>query len=129
MEKLLLASQNENDSSVDFDLLLLMRHRYYYNMVLEKISIDGQPGAGMKAQQMFATMLREYRNSGDESLRPDEETIHHVIMAYIQEEYSDLQHLWDAHRFLGSAYKKLGQVLPSKRPFRTRAELLKEKTH
>ena len=124
MENMLLASQNDNAGSTDFDLMLLMRHRYYYNMVLEKISIDGQPGSGMKAQQIFATMLREHRNSGDESLRPDEESIHHVIMAYIQEENSDLQHLWDAQRFLRSTYQALGPVLPSTRSFRTMDKLL-----
>jgi hypothetical protein len=100
LERLLVSSFEADETTDDYDLYLLMRHRIYYNMALQKWSTMKTPGAGMRAQALFHRMVTKYQTSGDENLRPNEESVHHVVMAFVREENTSLQNLLDAHRFL-----------------------------
>ena len=129
MEQFLLSSQEDLNRSTDSDssdLYQLMSHRYYYNMVLQKWATTRTPGSGMRAQALFDAMVKSYRKSENENLRPNEESVHHVVMAYLREVDSSLQHLLDAHRFLRQALQQLGSLRDpsSSRQWRTFDNLL-----
>jgi hypothetical protein len=113
LEQLLLSSfeaTTDESTTDDYNLYLLMRHRIYYNMVLQKWSTMKTPGAGMRAQALFNRMVTKYQTSGDEKLRPNEESVHHVVMAFVREKNASLQHLLDAHRFLRQSLQSLGSL-------------------
>jgi hypothetical protein len=110
LEQLLVSSFDADQTTDDYDLYLLMRHRTYYNMALQKWSTMKTPGAGMRAQALFHRMVTKYQSSGDENLRPNEESVHHVVMAFVREENASLQHLIDAQRFLRQSLQSLGSL-------------------
>lgn len=80
-----------------------LRHREYYNMVLQGWSRMKTAGSGMRAQRLFEHMATHFRNTGDENMRPDAESVHHVVMAYIHEERASIQQLSDARLFMEQA--------------------------
>ena len=110
LEQLLVSSFEADETTDDYNLYLLMRHRIYYNMALQKWSTMKTPGAGMRAQALFHRMVTKYKTSGDENLRPNEESVHHVVMAFVREENASLQNLLDAHRFLRQSLQTLGSL-------------------
>jgi hypothetical protein len=89
-------------------LQLQLHHREYYNMALCMWADTRTAGAGMRAQALFERMVTAFRESGDETIRPDEESVHHVVAAYLHEdEQVTLQQLTDANRFLQHAIPNL----------------------
>jgi hypothetical protein len=129
MEQLLLSSQHYQQASGDVDVKLfaLLRHRYYHNMVIQKWARAKSPGSGRRAKKIFERMVSDYRDGDAPYLRPNEESVHHVVMAYIREEPSSLQNLVDAHRFLRQSLLEFGslQETATARHWRTFDNLLK----
>jgi hypothetical protein len=76
------------------------QHRDYYNLYLQKLAKSGAPDAGMRAEAAYVKMETLSRESKDDTLRPNDDSLHAVVMAYMNAEAPTDVKLFDVQRFL-----------------------------
>ena len=110
VEHLLESAQADDETSDYYDLKFLLNNRYYYNMALQKWAVTRTPGSGKRAEALFEKMVSIHKETGNVGMRPNEESLHHVVLAYAREEPATLQNLRDAHGFLQRSLQQLGSL-------------------
>jgi hypothetical protein len=100
LEHLLLPKSISNSRLTNSEFSKRLQHRDYYNLYLQKLAKSGAPDAGMRAEAAYLKMERLHQESLDDNLRPNDDTLHAVVMAYMNAEAPSVVKLSEVQRFL-----------------------------
>jgi hypothetical protein len=79
-----------------------LQHRDFYNLYLQKLATCGAPDAGMRAESVYLKMEKLHRETRDENVRPNHDTLHSVVMAHMKADTPTDVQLAQVQRFLQS---------------------------